>query len=190
VGFGMDWSRSETISALALLISSLGFVVSFISYRRVSKLEQPLAWVEIESIGVQDCWRASIHLSNPTRQVLKLTKVSTPIKRVPIDARQDFILGDYQEALSECGNDLGKLGAVLGGKDRHLSISLPADHEAIQPGATGVFRFLLFRGRLSTARKAKFSIHYVSMEETAKRSSKKILGEIPGPGLEIQVRRV
>jgi hypothetical protein len=109
---------------------------------------------------------------------------------VPIDDRQNFILGDLREALAECGNELTKLASVVGGKDRHLSMSPSPDHPSIPPASTGVFELLIFRGRLSTAAKAKLTVNYLVMDKKPRRVQTTAHGDIPGPGLEFHIQRV
>ena len=62
------------------------------------------------------------------------------------------------------------LATVVAGKDRHLSMTLPpSDDTSIHPGGDGCVQCLLFRGRLSTARKAQFTVHYLQMDKKPRR---------------------
>jgi hypothetical protein len=174
----MNWTRSEIMSALALVISALGFVLSLLSFRRTWKLEEPNAWLEIKSIGVQNCWIATVQVRNPTKYELKLGKIGVPIKRVPVDDKQDFVLGDYEAALKECGNDQSKIASAISGKDNILSMEVPMDLQSVPSGGMGTVHALLFRGRLSTASDVVVTLSYLSMEETPRPKICKLRGRL------------
>jgi len=183
-----EWSRAEYIAALAFLVSAGSAVLSFLTYRRTRRAETPHAWAEVEGIGLSDCWRLSIYLANPTKHVLKIGKVSVPIRRVPVDDKQDFLLGDYTGALSAVGGDIAMLHETAAAAGRFFSNI--ADGEAIEPDATGVVRYLLFRGRFSTAPKVKLSVSFRSMQERPVTFTRTLSGDIPAPGLTIHLKRV
>src|SRR4051812_21636560 len=98
----MTWTYSEIISSLAFGVSAFGLLISYLSFRKASQHDVPNAWGELHSIGVENCWRLSVHLRNPTKFDIQPASLSVPIQRVPIDAKQDFLLGEYDVALKEC----------------------------------------------------------------------------------------
>jgi hypothetical protein len=181
---------AEIISSLALAVSLASFTVAYLSFRRTSKLDEPNAWLEIETI-TENCWKVTIQVRNPTRYTLRLGKIGVPITRVPVDAKQDFLLGDYEAALRECGDDPSKLAYATQGKDNILSMEVPAPPQSVPSGAMGVVNVLLFRGKLSVAPEVAISLSYLSMEETPRPKSLTLRGQLTGARrLQIQLARV
>jgi hypothetical protein len=183
-------SYAEIVSSLAFMVSLASFTIAYLSFRRTSKLNEPNAWLEIESI-TENCWKVTIQVRNPTRYTLRLGKIGVPITRVPVDAKQNFLLGDYEAALRECGDDLSKLASATSGKDTILTMEVPAHLQSVPSGAMGVVNVLLFRGKLSVAPKVAISLSYLSMEETPRPKSLTLRGQLTGARrIQFQLTRV
>ena len=186
----MNWTHSEIISSLALIVSAIGLLISFLSFKKASNREALNAWGELHSIGAENCWRLSIHIRNQTRYDIRPEALGVPVERIPIDEKQDFTLGDYDVALTECAGDISKLPTVLAGKDSHFKMSLRADTPKILSGEGGSVNALLFRGRLSAASAATVTLFYRSMQETQRYKMHNVEIRIPSRGIEIRLPRI
>jgi hypothetical protein len=162
----MTWTHSDIIAAIALFVSAIGLLISYLSFRKASQNDEPSAWGELHTIGSDNCWRLSIHLRNRTRFDIKPSSLAVPLVRYPVDAKQDFLLGDYDGALKEAGGDIAKLLSILPSKDTNIKMSTPDAFSNIHSGEEGVMYALLFRGGLSVKRVAAITLSYWSMEET------------------------
>jgi hypothetical protein len=109
----LGWTRAEIISALAFAISALGFVLSFLSFWRVWRMDRPHAWAEIEATDVPNWFKATVRLRNPTRYVLKLDALereSWIAAGVVIDPRAH---DDGQKAAIEDNWRVGKPASIF-----------------------------------------------------------------------------
>ena len=178
---------SEAISSLALLVALASFVVAYLSFRRTSKLDEPNAWMELKAISEPNCWKASIHLKNPTRYPLKLEAVSVPLSRVPVDEKQDFLLAESEAALKLTENE-SRIDA-----DKHgvgvLYIKMPIPELTVAVGSEGVVQVILVRGSLSVASEVTLTLHYWAIVERPRYRTQTVRGRIPTVGIALQVQR-
>jgi hypothetical protein len=183
---------AEIIALCALGISAAGLAISILSFRRVGKLEEPVAWAETTALIVENCWVITVHLRNPsTRYAVRLASLGVPITRVPVDDKQDFLLGDYTLAFKECENDVVKLRKIVEQMPtKAFKMSVPADTPLISPGDTYAFRALLFRGRLSAASRAKLTLYYYLMKENPSYRTKQMQLSLAERGLTFELQRV
>jgi hypothetical protein len=164
----MTWA--EVISSLALGVSTLALLVSAISLWRTYVAEQPAAWAEVQTTEIPNCWLANIHLRCPPNRSWRPISLVVPLKKLPLTERQDFLL-------SEPTGDGGQISAV-----RSLKMSLE-NQNPVQPGETGIFTVMLFRGRLSDATTAKMQFCIESLTAKPRYKTLSIAGKIPSSGI-------
>lgn len=73
----MGWSRPEAISALALVVSALGFVLSFLSFWRTWAMDKPNAWAEVMHTSIPNCFVADLNIRNPSRYLHDARRVGS-----------------------------------------------------------------------------------------------------------------
>jgi hypothetical protein len=179
------------IALCALVVSTGSLVISILSYRRVSKLEEPIAWAETTALIVENCWVITVHLRNPSRYAVRPAAISVPIERVPVDDRQDFLLADYSGVFKESENDIVKLRELVQRMStKSFKMSVPDDTPLVSQGESFGFRALLYRGRLSTATTAEISLSYYVMKEQPSYKTKKMRLSIAGPTITLQLTKV
>jgi hypothetical protein len=166
---------------IALVIAALSLSVSAYSLWRTLKRERVHAWAEVERTTTPRLYLLTVHLRNPTQYVLKVESLYTPQDRVPLDERQGFFLVQadaFQGKTEEWANQ---------NQDNVESgFKLPVSG-VIQPGETGSVKMLLLRGRLSAALRARVTIFYWSMENTAKYKNQVVTANVPTGGIKFKL---
>lgn len=165
---------TEVISSLALVVSTLALLVAAISLWRTYAAEQPVAWAEVQSTEIPNCWLANVHLRCPSSRSWRPISLVVPLKKLPLTERQDFLLGEPTK-------DGGQISA-----ERSLKMSLE-NQKPVQSGQTGIFTVMLIRGRLSDATTAQMKFCIQSLAAKPRYKTLSIEGKIPGGGLRLEI---
>lgn len=185
----MTWGATETISSLALCISAVGLLISYLSYRKASKHDEPMAWAEIHTIGVEDCWLLTLHLRNRTDFDIRANALLVPIEQVPIDSKRAFMLADYDEVIKAADNNIANIPNVLPKCTWHMKMPLSGDFPIIPSGTTGAVRAFITRGKINSVSKVKVELFYVLLMEKRKYLKRSVQVILPSSGLTLSIAR-
>jgi hypothetical protein len=145
------------LAGLALVISLRSLYVSRRTERRAIDAEAVTAWIELFSTGSADWFLAKLNVKNPSRNDIKVKKITIDIP--------DFRLADYDHALVDDGLGNRILPKQIVVKDHCIGMPLSSRGDLlVQSGETGNGQFLIHHPAYSQRRSTKVNVHYQTME--------------------------
>jgi hypothetical protein len=152
---------TTAIPFLALAVSAGSLAVAVLAYRRAGASERVIAWVELTTTSQADWYLATIHVKNPSRLQINLTKLLVELP--------DFRIADYESVL----NDDGAGNRFLPDKfePKELCIGMPCSTRgniAIKPDDAASIPFLLYQPSFSRRKHVKIGIMWQTMESNPK----------------------
>jgi len=158
-----DWI-GNIISALALGVSGLSLYVSGWSLhvsrhtaQRAIDAEKVTAWIELQATGSSEWLLATLSVKNPSRNDIKIQKISIGIP--------DFRLADLEDASVDDGKGNRVLPKNIEVKNHSIGMPLSKHgNVAVPSGETIQAKFLIYQPAHSQKRKTKVNVMYWTME--------------------------
>ena len=181
-------TNAEIIASLAFAVSCASFIVAYLSFRRTTKLDEPNARAEVEPIAQENCWKVKVCLNNPTRYPLKIEALSVPIDRIPIDAKQDFVLSPTVEGLRPQTRE-SLIEAMKSGDPTGVYVKMHVSETTVAAESEGSVEAFIKRGAMSTASEARLTLHYWVMLERPRYRTLTLRARIPAGGISLHIAR-
>jgi hypothetical protein len=141
------------ISALALIVSTSRFLVSWRMSRRTIDAQRVTAWIELISTGSSERFLATVTVKNPSHLDIKVAKLGIDLP--------DFRLGDLDEASVDDG--MGNRVLPKGIKVKSHYAAMPLEL-AVHAGETDKRQFLIYQPTRSQKKQAQVRVMYWTME--------------------------
>jgi hypothetical protein len=152
---------TTAIPFLALAVSAGSLAVAVLAYRRAGASERVIAWLELVKTTQAEWYVATMHVKNPSRLQINLTKLMVEIP--------DFRIADYESVLKDDGHGNRILPDRF--EPSELCIGMPCSARgsiAIKPDEAASIPSLFYQPSFSRRKHVKIGIAWQTMESKPK----------------------
>lgn len=164
----MDWTTYAPI-----VISTGSLAVAGIALWRTFDAARPRIWLELQPTTDHQLFRATVHLRNFSSVPVRIASIAVPLKRFPVDRRQDLLV------------DVANIGDLEPTTDRGIKLDVPGTLPPVPPGELGTHTVLFQRGPLSKNSQVKLLIGLRSSNARPRHWVVTVRQDIPGGGMSI-----